>query len=341
MEIPAHSFRSPGDNRDYDAMLDTFSDHNFLIFQGKTVAETPEYQSFVRTYESEWACIRVVIEQLEEILDYYAVRLAIVSGPKIAQLSKRNNLSSLRRRALFACIVNREEVEAQTALTFDYLHVTQEEYANAVAIIQDFFRDSSKKLRFDEFAHRIQAAIVVQSCFRMALQRIRVKVQLRDAALQTEERMSRNRERLRRFWGQLNHHAPLTASQRKKSGRPLPTRTILYIPSISAAEFVRLDYDNFKAMQNSHIAGLFQLVDVDVTLIYVCPGPMSDNEVVYHEKLLSLLGVSILPKRLYFVYPEMTSVLPPHLPLAQILWYSPQALKKIRSLIGKAALSSA
>ena len=88
--------------------------------------------------------------------------------------------------------------------------------------------------------------------------------------------------------------------------------------------------EGYTALQNARISALYQLIDPDVHLIYVTPVAVGAAEQAYYDKFLALLGISTLPKRLHFIYPEMIHQLPQHLSLAQVLWCSSSALRKIK-----------
>jgi hypothetical protein len=54
-----------GPPRGFDALMDTFSLHEFMIRFGKTITATPEFESYRRTYECIWDVIAMLIMQLE------------------------------------------------------------------------------------------------------------------------------------------------------------------------------------------------------------------------------------------------------------------------------------
>jgi hypothetical protein len=145
---------------------------------------------------------------------------------------------------------------------------------------------------------------------------------------EVEKRWAANRALLAQWWS--------TVSRTEFSGperESIQARTLVFVPSVSLAEYLRLDLESFSALQNMMISGLYQLADPSVTLIYVCPKYLTSNEILYHEKLLSLLGISLLPKRLYFVTPELVEKLPSHLSLSLALLCSSLALRKIAQII--------
>ena len=59
----------------YTEVMDVYSLHYFLIRRGRTLHETPEFQSYKRTFINEWKNIEGIIEQLEEILKEYDIKM--------------------------------------------------------------------------------------------------------------------------------------------------------------------------------------------------------------------------------------------------------------------------
>ena len=50
--------------RPFDVLMDTFSLHEFMIRVGRAVTETPEYESYRRSYEPLWDVISVLVVQV-------------------------------------------------------------------------------------------------------------------------------------------------------------------------------------------------------------------------------------------------------------------------------------
>ncbi len=111
-------------------------------------------------------------------------------------------------------------------------------------------------------------------------------------------------------------------------------RLVIHIPSVTVAEYIRLSIDGLAAIQNSLISCLYQLADRNLHMVYILPFNLSKAEFVYYDRFLSILNVPAEPKRLHFIVPELVQRLPPHMPLAQMLWHSSKALNKIK-LISK------
>jgi hypothetical protein len=76
--------------RNYTTLMDKFSLHNFIIYNGETLKNTPEFQSFRRQYEHEWGSLSSLIAQLEGIMQDHMVKLAVVNGPALFELASLN-----------------------------------------------------------------------------------------------------------------------------------------------------------------------------------------------------------------------------------------------------------
>ncbi|KAJ1427719.1 hypothetical protein B484DRAFT_419614 [Ochromonadaceae sp. CCMP2298] len=302
--------------RNYITLMDKYSLHNFMIYEGYALVETPEFQSFKRTYQFKWGSIAHIIKQLEEFFQQHDVKLAIINGPRLFDLSKLN-LPSLERKDLFSMITNIDQIELQ----LDEADGSSSDGAvqRIIMRVQTLMRGWIARVRFRKLQKSISASILLQAIIRKFLYRRQTVQMLRQSVAENQARFFRNRTKLEYWW------------QSRSKGSEDRTRLVIYIPSISVQEYLRMDFENFRAMQNSHISNLFQLADPDLNLVYITPFLMTNHDKAYHEKFLALLGVSILPKRLHFITPEQINHLPQHLSLASALWYSPGALNKLRT----------
>eukprot|EP01034_Spumella_vulgaris_P021953 gene21953-28033_t len=342
--------------KNYVVMMDKYSLHNFMIYDGRTLKETPEFHSFKRTYNYRWGSITAIITQLEEFLSKFEIKLAIVNGPKLFELSKLN-MSTLSKIDLYSCISNIDQIQT---LLDSGSEVNKKQINRAVVKIQSAIRMCLALKKFKLLLRSIQCAIVIQSYARLMIYRRRSKRMIRHDISKSDERFRRNKGDLLDWWSHqkqqmaagertapvsiaVHSTSPPTETVHQQSDnnstafKPYAitdrSRLIIFIPSLSVAEYTRLDFQQFQAFQNTHISMLYQLADPDVTMVYITPCQLSNYEVAYHEKFLSLLGVSILPKRLHFITPEMIPNLPPHLSLAQVLWCSTGAMRKLKALI--------
>mmetsp|Transcript_17270 Transcript_17270/g.28993 ORF Transcript_17270/g.28993 Transcript_17270/m.28993 type:complete len:899 (+) Transcript_17270:37-2733(+) len=311
--------------RNYITLMDKYSLHNFLIYEGKALHETPEFQSFKRTYQFRWGAINHIIVQLEEFFQQHEVKLAIINGPRVFELSKMN-LPSLEKKDLLSMVTNLEQIEMSMDVNESNQSDTQVQ--KTIIRVQNLLRGWIARCRYRKLQKSIGASILLQSIIRKFLYRRQATALLKDSKAKNEAIFYQSRQNLELWW-----------KSRSLNVQEDRTRLVIYIPSISIVEYLRMDIEDYRALQNAHISNLFQLDDMDLHLVYVTPFQMSNHDKSYHEKLLSLLGISVLPKRLHFITPEQINHLPQHLSLASALWYSPAALNKLRTFTRRFASS--
>jgi len=302
--------------RNYTALLDKFSLHNFMIYNGLTLRDTPEFQSFRRTYNHEWGAIAVIIALLEKLMKDYSVKLAIINGPCLYDLASLN-LVAIEREELLTCVSNIDQVKPQLKSLFghsdgggdgagagagagDELDAMSHKHRAAV-ICQSLIRRFLATRRVRRLRSRIAAATLIQSVARARLYRRVGLERMRAAAVASEARWADHRRRLAQLWVSLQPDSSTSSASTSASQQ----RVVVHIPSLSAAEYIRLDMDNMRALQNASIGVLAQLADPDVTLVFVTACPLGQAELAYHDRFLALLGISTLPRRLHFVVPEM------------------------------------
>ena len=305
--------------RNYITLMDKYSLHNFMIYEGRALTETPEFQSFKRTYQYKWGAINHIICQLEEFFQKHDVKLAIINGPRLFELSKLN-MPLLTQKDLYSMITNIDQIEVLIDIADN--NKTDNHVQRTILRVQTLMRGWIARVRFRKLQRSIAASILLQSVIRKFLYRRTAIKLLRNEEIINNTKFLANRKLINEWW-----KSRITNPDEDR------TRLVIYIPSININEYLRMNTESFNSLQNSHISNLFQLADPDLHLIYITPYQMSNTDKTYQEKFLSLLGISILPKRLHFITPECINNLPAHLSLSSALWYSPGALNKIRLFI--------
>lgn len=298
--------------------MDQYSLHNFLIYDGRTLKETPEFQSFQRTYQYKWGAIVSIIYQLEDFLTRNDVKLAIVNGPQVFELAKLN-LPMLKKDDLFSCISNIDQVEAQLDLGSE---MNQRQMLKVVIKMQALARMFLAVRKYRKVKEFIKAAIRIQSMMRMVLSRVNYRSTMCDVNLEQMSGWNSKKEKLKEWWA-------IHSSTEAKDNE----RTLILIPSLTIPQYIRLHMDNLPTLQNTSLSNLYCLADPSIELLYISPFQMSSYQITYNEKFLSLMGISTLPKRLSLFTPECSKILPSHLTLAQQLWCSPVALHKLRCIL--------
>ena len=339
--------------RNYTMMMDQFSLHNFVIYQGETLKNTPEFQSFRRLYTHEWGSISHLVSMLESIMRDYLVKLAIINGPALYELASLNK-PAVTKDELLLCISNIEQIKPR--LRSNVTGEIGEEVSfwqqfRAIVRMQSLVRQYLCRKRVRKIRMQLLGCIRIQAHLRKVIYRKFGLDRLRNDKHDLDDRYKATQDDLCAKFQEMEDSAALRNNASKKSAfnktntqlHQMVTgqlahgeggqRLLIHVPGISAEEYLRLDFDSFEAMQNEHIACLHQLVDPDVHILYVTPVPISIEMEAYYAKFLDMMGVSTLPRRLHFVYPELAKRLPHHLPLSQLLWCSGAALRKIKNHI--------
>lgn len=298
--------------RSYTTMMDEYSLHNFMIWNGKALRNTPEFLSYKRTYENQWTYISTTIAAIEKLMSENGIKLAIISGIKLAELSMLN-LPYLSTADLLSCCANGDQIKPQlSSLSGE----GKDSVVLAAIKIQSLARRWNAIHNYRKLKRRFEACVIIQAIIRRFVARCNAVKLVNLMNTQRDFRWRTNMEKLQTMW----------------SNKP-DRRLLIHIPSISAMEYIRLNLPNIKSIENSHISCLHQLIDPRVELIYVSPFPLKNSELAYFDRFLSLLGVSTFPRRLKFVVPEMATILPAQIPLGQVLWYSSSTLRKLKTII--------
>ena len=328
--------------RNYTVLMDKYSLHNFIIYEGVTLKNTPEFTSFKRTYAAEWGSISSIITLLEDTLLLHEVKLAIINGPKLSELASLN-LSVYEKDDLYQCMSNIEQIKPSFVSIRD---ASNNKRDRAAVKIQALIRRKLCMKRYAMIRRRILAAIRLQCCARLFIHRCKYSTVFKKLREGNSERWANNRERLCQLWAD-NLTSNKTGNSASKAGDNDGTvvlnpssKLYVVIPSISASEYLRLDMNNMHALQNTLLPVLYKLIDPDVSIVYVSPIAISNADSVYHERLLALLGISTFPKRLHFVVPELINILPLHIPLSMVLWCSTHALRRIKFHVARYSKSN-
>ena len=343
------------DTRTYTELLDLYSLHEFVIRKGSALRSTPEFASYMRSFEFQWGAINQLIAMLEELLTSYSVPLAYIDGKKLANLA-RVDLGAPSQEELCSCITNIADIghylvtqsqafrgTGSSAKSPAMLLANSGHHAAATAI-QSTYRMHRVHTYYQRLRVATWAVRVIQkqwACHRMHTSTKRAISQLRDAVT------LRWRETMESFissWPQIK-------TQR---------RTIIHIPSLST--LARLTAVGPSSMPASAAAGshssnllpslqaaqlprLADLRDPNVDVIMVTPFKV-DQEVLQHytsaitasRKEDDSVPWTSPASRLTVLVPENARRLPPNLPLTSMILLSTKMMRCLANLVrGKVA----
>lgn len=368
LDVPGGQIDQGQGARSYTALIDQHALHNFIIHNGKAVRTTPEFVSFHRCYRDQWEGILNIIHELEHLMLNQGVKLAVITGLKVFELFEQN-LPEHTPHDLIGTVSNIDQVMPQMTSLFGA--GVGSRVFKAVVIIQTRVRIQQAIIKMRTRLRNKNAAIVIQTSMRRALAHMHVLRELKRLRANIQSHWTTDNLRLlgkfqrgMKSLYESNSHSPsghqhlvytqleIQAINKINSipidvkGRPLkrfPSSEVIkkglllvHISTLSALEFARLNLNNMTAMQNAHIACLHQLADPLVTMVIIAPTPVTPLELNYHSKLLDMLELPAHAiDRVHFICPEITEQLPRHLPLSAQLWYSSEALVRLRQFTRK------
>ena len=299
--------------RDYTAQMDNFTRHTFNIYGGKAVKNSPEFLSYQKDYASDFGAISVLIKRLEEIMSNQGVRHAVIDGQALAKIAILNP-TYVSKEDVFKCIINFEQIQPQLSKVI----MTGVNIRNRAATkIQTFYRMRKQQRQYHSLLKEIQCAIKLQAIFRTSISKIKTVAKFKLLRGLAEKRFHKNQYILQQTWNATNSNQ----------------RVFIVLPSIACHEYLRLHMSNIHHLHNAFISCLFLLAQPKVHVVYICPFHFTREMIDYYEKFLTLIGISVVPRRFHFITPEVQGIFPIHLSLSHALWFSSVATKKIRNLI--------
>ena len=257
--------------RNYTMLMDKFGLNQFMIYHGSALTNTPEFERFRKKYNHDWGAITHVIQELEEFLRLRDVKLAIINGPHLHEVASLN-LPKVQKEDLISCISNIEEIRGATVQSKT---ITVEKEDRAAIKIQARVRAFLGRKHYLFEKTRALKAIRIQSYIRRMICQRLVRDLLRVKASKIEDHWDELVLKLKHNWPILdemknsyaittpnfanstkdNHpnltnttdlkrNQTLTPNRRTRQLNPA-SRLIIMIPSVSAAEYIRLSIDSF------------------------------------------------------------------------------------------------
>ncbi len=301
--------------RGYNELLDEYSLHQFIIRKGKTLASTPEFQSFRRTNLANWGNIITVINLLEDILSQFQVPLAYIDGKSIMQLAD-DELHKPSNDELLRCIVNIDQVNTMLRLP-GRRYVGEEGPALAATKIQSSWRRYTCRTSYLNYQKSTIAAEAIQTGWRQSQEYFTNRARIKQKRADEEARWMKLSSDFKDRWEEI---------QQKR-------RVVIHVPSISREEHQRLTIPNFQTQQNLQMSRLCAINDPMVDVIYISPIEIAEDVMAYYEKLLEVGGIENPRLRIKIIVPENMERFPSHISLTSLLLYSPRSIKRILRFI--------
>ncbi|KXZ47062.1 hypothetical protein GPECTOR_38g299 [Gonium pectorale] len=310
--------------RPFESLMDTFSLHEIMIRKGQAVRDTPEFESYARTYAPVFGVVEGLLQHLGALCEQYAIPLAIVNGKSLADLAIQvaNAGYQPAMEDLLMCLTNIQEVAAllkQPGRRF----LGPGGQDAAAQLIQAHYRGHlARRLH----GVRGQATLRIQHAWKNSRLRKQLRERMRLARLERDMRFSELRFQLEQSWPLMRRNAHVVVH--------VPN---LLPPPVTAGDVTtRPEPHLISAMLLREAAQLARLCDLSeplLDLILVLPSPPDAEVIHYWNKLLEVGGVSDPTSRYRIVVPENYSRLPGHMSVTAKLLASPRALKRISAAV--------
>jgi hypothetical protein len=272
-----------GPARHFNALMDTFSLHEFMIRKGQTIRDTPEFESYRRSFEDVWQVVEGLMRHLESICLQYAVPLAIVNGKSLADLAVQVQRGGYQPQMedLLVCLSNIQEVAGVLKQPGQRFQGPAGAEVAATAI-QSAFRGHLARRKFSK---RGAASARIQHAWKNSRLRHQLRDKLRLARAERDMRFAELQAQLAEQWPTLQRNA----------------HVVIHVPNLLPPPEVASDpaqrppphvLHSLLLREAAQLARLCDLSEPLLDLILVLPSPPDADVINYWNKILEVGGVN-------------------------------------------------
>ncbi|XP_077173512.1 IQ domain-containing protein H isoform X2 [Paroedura picta] len=300
---------------------------NIVIRKGNLDHGAPDLLAFKDHCCLFWGSALCFLERVARLLRDYAVPLAVVKGKKVMELLLDFEFHQRPTRQEFLSVIKNQVAVRKLLNRPGQRYRGQNGTEAAATKIQATWRCYTFRKAYINFRRRQWASGVVAISWLVRMHMVRVRKTLRES----------RQKHLENFYARAKHLAANWNRIRTSK------RTVIHIPSLGYAQYVREATPDFAIHQGSQIGRLCEIQDPNVDVIYVCPLQLSEELRQYYRKLLGLQAavrsgdpedIADLQDRFKILTPEaVNSFSSRPLALATLLKYSPKTIQRIRNLI--------